>query len=78
MPEMDDTRKNDDAAHGFVADGCRRARAAIEPRVRADVEREFAGKLENASFLKRLRLRRQMEREIQRRVEAMAPSDALY
>ena len=75
---MDDTRNTGGGAHGFVADGCRRARAAIEPQVRAEVQREFASELENASFLKRVRLRRQMEREIQRRVEAMAPPDALY
>ena len=27
---MDDTRKTPHAAHGFVADGCDRARAAID------------------------------------------------
>ena len=75
---MDEKRKKRGAAPGFVADGHRRARAAVEPHVRAEVESEFAGRLQNASFFKRLRLLREMEREIQRRVDQTAPPDALY
>ena len=64
--------------HRFVADGYGRARDAIEPEIRAEVEREFAKRLQTASFLKRWRLRREMAAEIKRRIHARAPPDALY
>lgn len=62
----------------FVADGYKRARDAIEPVIRAEVEGEFAERLQTAAFLKRWRLRREMAAEIKRRIHAQAPPDALY
>lgn len=68
-----DPRKN-----GFVEDGRRRAQSAAEPAIRAEVEREFAAQLQQASFLKRSWVRRRIEREIKRRVAEKAPGDGLY
>ncbi len=69
----------EDRSEGIVADGYNRACAALEPAIRAEVRKEFAERLENASFLERLRLRREMAAEIERRVRAKAPPpDALY
>jgi hypothetical protein len=62
----------------FVADGHRRAREAMEPSIRAAVESEFAVQLKGASFWQRWRIRAAIEREIDRRIERMAPRHALY
>ncbi len=64
---------------GFVADGDTRVRDANASRVRAEVEREFAAAIRNAtSFLQRLRLRWQIDRVVQSRLDQLAPPDALY
>lgn len=69
----------EDHSSGIVADGYKRACAALEPAIRAEVSKEFDERLENASFFERLRLRREMTAEIRRRVEAKAPpADAMY
>jgi len=61
------------------SDGYERARAANEPRVRAEVDHEFADAIRNAtSFLQCSRLRRQMERIVQSRLDELVPPDALY
>jgi hypothetical protein len=62
----------------FVFDGCKRARAAAMDSIRAEVEREFAERLANANVLQRYWLWRQMDREIERRLERLAPSGGLY
>lgn len=62
----------------FVADGYSRAYAAIEPGVRAEVQAEYADRLQNASFFGRIWIRWEMNREIRRRVDQSAPPDALY
>ena len=68
-----------DHRDGIVKDGYKRACSALEPAVRAEVRKVFAKRLKDASFLERLRLRRQMAAEIERRVRAKAPPpDALY
>lgn len=58
----------------FVIDGCDRARAAIEPRIRRQVIAQFAEQLRVAGFWTRLRLRLEIEREVDRRLECRAPS----
>lgn len=63
---------------GFVADGCERAHDAIEPAIRAQVEQEYTDRLKAASPFQRYRLRRELNKEIQRRIDAQAPPDALY
>ena len=70
-PPMDDR-------NGFVADGYDRARDANEPIVRAEVESEFAVRLSNASTADQKRIRGEIEREIEKRLNALAPPDALY
>ena len=62
----------------FVQDGYRLAYAALEPSVRAAVEAEFAERLAVASLIERWQLRRAMAREVERRLQQMAPPDALY
>jgi hypothetical protein len=62
----------------FVVDGYCRARTAAELRVRTQVEAEYSGQLAAAGFWERVRLWRQIEREAQRRLDRLAPPDALY
>lgn len=65
--------------HPFVADGYRRARAALESKVRAEVTSEYAERIAQASFFERIRLSFEMHRVIRRRVQDQAPPpDALY
>jgi uncharacterized membrane protein len=63
---------------GYVADGCERARAAIEPQIRAAVERQYASRIATASIIQRWRLKRQMNRQIAERLAHIAPPNALY
>lgn len=63
---------------GFVADGQQRAVAAVEPEIREEVARRYAERLEDANWLERREIRRQMEAEITARVNAAAPPEALY
>lgn len=62
----------------IVANGYARAYAAIEPGVRAEVQAEYAERLQNASFFSRVWIRWEMKREIRRRIDRSAPPDALY
>lgn len=64
--------------HHFVEDGQQRARVALLPIVRAEVEAEFADHVQEASAAGRLRLKIQIRREIERRVQSRAPADGLY
>jgi len=59
-------RGDRDPSHHLLADGRDRAREALAPRIRAEVEREFASELESAGPVRRFRLRRKMKREIER------------
>jgi hypothetical protein len=63
---------------GFVDDGYSRACQAVSEQVSAEVEQEFAERLQQASFIKRCRIRREIAQEIERRIHASAPPDALY
>ncbi len=65
-------------SNGIVVDGYERAYSAVEPEVRAQVLAEYADRLAEAGFWKRWRLRREIEREIVRRIHEKAPPDALY
>lgn len=62
----------------FVADGCERARAAAEPQIRADVERQYASRIAAASLIHRWRLKREMNKQIAKLVAQVAPPDALF
>lgn len=62
----------------IVVDGQRRAHSASFDRVRAEVEREFSSALKQAGFMRRMVLRAEMDREITRRMEEIAPPWALY
>jgi|GEM_PF-2673921 len=64
--------------NGFVADGHERARQGNEPIVRAEVQRQYAAKLDAASPVERTHLNAEIEREIQTRLDKLAPPDALY
>ncbi len=62
----------------IVVDGCSRARAAAEPKVRADVERQYADRLATASMIQRWRLKLEMKKQIAEQLAKIAPPDALY
>ena len=62
----------------FVADGYERARDANERLVRAEVEQEFAERLRNADWVDRWRMKREIERVIEKRLEHVAPPWGLY
>jgi hypothetical protein len=62
----------------FVADGCERAYRAVEKAVRASVEKEFAAERQAAPPAERLQIERRMREEIERRIDRLAPPDALY
>jgi hypothetical protein len=62
----------------FVEDGYERARIAAIDSIRAEVEREYAERLSGASWLKRWCLRLEMRREIERRLDRVAPPWGLY
>ena len=65
-------------ALGIVAYGRDNARAGSEPRVIAEVEKEFAERLKRASPAELLVIKVQMEAEIKRRLKRIAPPWALY
>lgn len=62
----------------FVFDGCERAREASIGRIRTQVEAEYAERLRVANRARRLLLKAEMRREIERRLDRIAPPDALY
>lgn len=62
----------------IVADGHSHARAALIEQVTREVQARYAEALAVAGFWGRLRLRRRMRQEIERRMEELAPDNALY
>jgi hypothetical protein len=62
----------------FVLDGRERAREASFDGIRAQVEAEYAERLQAANWARRLLLKAEMRREIERRLDRIAPPDALY
>ena len=71
-------RNSDRLAQNIVADGHVRARVGAEPEVRAAVSAAYAERLKASSLLGRIRLRREIEREIRRRLDEQSPPGALY
>lgn len=70
--------RSDGKETSFVADGHDRARRANEAAVRTAVEQAYTAELETASFWHRLIIRRRIKREIKRRLDRLAPPNALY
>ena len=66
------------ASCSFVVDGFCRARRALEPVIRAEVRKEYAERLAEAKLGTKAAIWAEMEREVDRRLEAKAPSDGLY
>lgn len=64
--------------NSFLADSYERAIEANEPIVRDEVERQFEEQLSNSSDDECRELREMIEAEIKRRLDAIAPPDALY
>jgi len=58
----------------FVNGGAQRVRAQLFAKFRSEVEREFADRLQAASWFKRILLRSRMRHEIERRVKEKLPS----
>jgi hypothetical protein len=54
------------------------ARDALAARVRYEVETQFRGRLAQASWIGRFRLRWRIRREVDARLERLSPRDALY
>ena len=65
-------------SEGFTSGGYEQHRALHEPAIREGVESEFATKLENASWLQRRKIRKQIEAEINRQCDKLVPPDSLY
>ncbi|MCC6493682.1 MAG: hypothetical protein IT424_11760 [Pirellulales bacterium] len=62
----------------FVADGEERYYDAAAAEIRAAIEAEYAARLAAASRLGRWRLRREIEREVNHRLQAAVSALALY
>jgi len=62
----------------FVDDGYHRARTALQQEVQREVHAEYAERLQQASFFERLKIKRKIRREINRRVLARANPSSLY
>jgi hypothetical protein len=52
----------------FVHDGCKRAYDGLVAHIRAEVELEYAERLEAAGWFQRRRIYRKIQREVSRRV----------
>ncbi|HEV2846137.1 MAG TPA: hypothetical protein VG477_14880 [Thermoanaerobaculia bacterium] len=68
----------EDQNHGFIADGHARAAAAWRPHVEYEVRSRHAGELAGASPDERRRLERMIQREIEARLNEVAPPGACY
>ena len=62
----------------FVANGHQNARDALEPIIRAEIEQVFADEWNKSGLFRRWLLQRQMNIEVERRIENAAPGRALY
>lgn len=63
---------------GFLADGYWQARKGSEPIIRAEVEREFSDRLRIATAADQRHIRKEIEIEIAKRLDKLAPPEALY
>jgi hypothetical protein len=73
MPKNKDSTSR--RGSGFVVDGNERLADGVRAVVKLEVEAEFSEQLANSTWLQRLRLRRQMRSEIERRVAKEMPSE---
>jgi hypothetical protein len=64
--------------HGIVADGHARALAAWRPHVEFEVRSRHAGELAGASPEERRRIEQVIQREIEARLDEVAPPGACY
>lgn len=64
--------------HGIVADGHARAAAAWRPHVEYEIRSRYAGELATAGPDERRRIERLIQREIEARLDEVAPPGALY
>ena len=64
--------------NGIVADGRAGVRKEYRPEVEAAVRARYADELARARGLRRLLLRLRIRREIERRLDELAPGKALY
>lgn len=78
MVEGCDMARHTTTDQEFVADGRKRLRETMYDEVRIEVEREFGEQLTSAGWFRRLFVRIEMRREIDRRLDRIAPPDALY
>jgi hypothetical protein len=62
----------------IVAGGRKRAYEGSVARVRAEVEAKYAEELKTAGVWRRMRIRRNMQREMRERMERVAPRSGLY
>jgi hypothetical protein len=62
----------------FVVDGQSRAHAAIESKIHTAIEAEFAERWQAAYLWRRFWLRREMNREIERRLNKASSRYGLY
>lgn len=73
-----ESRTKEGGTAGFVHGGQGRAWRALVATVESEVEMAYRKEMQEATRWRRLILRLKVEREIQRRLEDLAPSDALY
>ena len=62
----------------FVVDGRERLRSAHEQNIRVEIELQYADQMASASWFKRRKIRKQIEAELQSRLDDRAPPEASY
>jgi hypothetical protein len=63
---------------GFIVDGDDRLFAILLQQFREEVEAEFAERFADASWFERWRLRREMAREVNRRIRSEVSNQTLF
>lgn len=71
-------RAQKSGAWGIVADGQRRVHKALLAKVKSEVEAKYGKEVREAALWRRWLLQLKVQREIRRRLEEIAPEDALY
>lgn len=65
-------------SNAFIEDGWQRARGALRPVIQEQVAAEYAPRLAKAEPDVRAAIRREMESEVERRIDEQAPEGGLY
>ncbi len=73
-----ESRTKEDGTAGFVSGGQGRAWRALFANVTSEVEMAYRKEMQEATPWRRVFLRLKVRREIRRRLEDLAPWDALY